>query len=217
MLREETRAHLCQPRVDAPQPLRDLVGRTIGFNLGAPRFRASQRPYRSSASSAFVADSAKPSDKASRRTRSGRTPGSACKRRRAERRSVQHWWRGRGFIVSQYSRSAVLVIFAASLAAGLFSVACRDGRGGSGTGGTGESGTGGFGGMSTRRTTRFGCLILGHSTVQVTERYADLNTDLFSASALAAMSIDLTPGEARTGTVGYVVATQEVDERAVKS
>ncbi len=37
--------------------------------------------------------------------------------------------------------------------------------------------------------------ILGHSTVQVTERYAHLKTDLFSPADLAAMSIDLTPGE----------------------
>jgi hypothetical protein len=59
--------------------------------------------------------------------------------------------------------------------------------------------------------------ILGHSTVQVTEHYAHLKTDLFSPADLAAMSIHLTPGEGRTGTVGYVVATQEVDERAPKS
>jgi len=59
--------------------------------------------------------------------------------------------------------------------------------------------------------------ILGHSTVQATERYAHLKTDLFSAADLAAMTLDLTPGDANTGTVGYVVATQGVDDRAVKS
>jgi hypothetical protein len=59
--------------------------------------------------------------------------------------------------------------------------------------------------------------IFGHSTVQVTERYAHLKTDLFSAADLAAMTIDLTLGEGRTVTIGYAVAPQEVDERAVKS
>ena len=53
--------------------------------------------------------------------------------------------------------------------------------------------------------------------MQVTERYAHLKTDLFTPAGLAAMTIDLTPGEGRTRTVRYVVATQEVDERAVKS
>ncbi len=53
--------------------------------------------------------------------------------------------------------------------------------------------------------------------MQATERYAHLKTDLFSAADLAAMTLDLTPGDANTGTVGYVVATQGVDDRAVKS
>ena len=39
--------------------------------------------------------------------------------------------------------------------------------------------------------------ILGHSTVQVTERYAHLKVDLFGPADLAAMAIDLTPGEGR--------------------
>jgi hypothetical protein len=58
--------------------------------------------------------------------------------------------------------------------------------------------------------------ILGHSTVQVIERYAHLKTDLFSRANLAAMTIDLTPRDGRTGTVGYLGATQEVDERTAK-
>jgi hypothetical protein len=44
-----------------------------------------------------------------------------------------------------------------------------------------------------------------------------LKTDLFSPADLAAMTIDLSPGDARTGTVGYVVATQDVDAGAAKS
>ena len=59
--------------------------------------------------------------------------------------------------------------------------------------------------------------ISGHSTVQVTERNAHLKTDLFSPADLAAMSVDLTPGDAKTGTIGYAVATGEVDECTVKS
>ncbi len=59
--------------------------------------------------------------------------------------------------------------------------------------------------------------IPGHSTVQVTERYAHLKTDRFSLADLAAMSVDVTPGDAKTGTIGYAVATAEVDERTVKS
>jgi integrase len=38
--------------------------------------------------------------------------------------------------------------------------------------------------------------ILGHSTVQVTERYAHLRVDLFRPEDLAAMAIDLTPPRA---------------------
>jgi len=59
--------------------------------------------------------------------------------------------------------------------------------------------------------------ILGHSTVQVTERYAHLKTDLFSAADLAAVAVDLAPGAPEAGTVGYAVATQEVDGRAATS
>jgi len=59
--------------------------------------------------------------------------------------------------------------------------------------------------------------IPGHSKVQVTERHAHLKTDRFSPTDLAAMSVDLTPGDAKTGTIGYAVATAEVDERTVKS
>jgi hypothetical protein len=37
--------------------------------------------------------------------------------------------------------------------------------------------------------------ILGHSTVQVTERYAHLKLDLFRPEDLVAMAVDLTPSE----------------------
>jgi hypothetical protein len=40
--------------------------------------------------------------------------------------------------------------------------------------------------------------ILGHSTVQVTERYAHLRVDLFQPADLAAMAIDLTPPKAES-------------------
>ncbi len=53
--------------------------------------------------------------------------------------------------------------------------------------------------------------------MQVTERYAHLKTDLFLPADLAAVSVDLTPGDAKTGTIGCAVATPEVDERAAKS
>jgi hypothetical protein len=58
--------------------------------------------------------------------------------------------------------------------------------------------------------------ILGHSTVQVTERYAHLKLDLFRLEDLAAMAVDLTPGETRTGAFGYDMATGEVDASATK-
>jgi integrase len=58
--------------------------------------------------------------------------------------------------------------------------------------------------------------ILGHSTVQVTERYAHLRVDLFGPADLAAMAVDLTPGETRSGAFGYAVATPEVDAAAGK-
>jgi len=59
--------------------------------------------------------------------------------------------------------------------------------------------------------------ILGHSTIQVTERYAHLRVDLFQPEDLAAMAVDLTPGGAEPGTVGYDMATQEEDERQAGS
>jgi hypothetical protein len=49
--------------------------------------------------------------------------------------------------------------------------------------------------------------ILGHSTVQVTERSAHLRMDLFRPENLAAMSVDPVPAETRTGAFGYAVAT----------
>jgi len=47
-------------------------------------------------------------------------------------------------------------------------------------------------------------------------RYAHLRMDLFRPEDLAAMSVDLSPAEGRTGAFGNVVATQEVDARAAK-
>jgi hypothetical protein len=57
---------------------------------------------------------------------------------------------------------------------------------------------------------------LATSGVQVTERYAHLRMDLFRPEDLAAMSVDLSPAEARSGAFGYVVATQEVDASVAK-
>lgn len=48
--------------------------------------------------------------------------------------------------------------------------------------------------------------ILGHSTVQITERYAHLKTDLFGARDLGTIALDLRAGSTDTGTVGYAVA-----------
>jgi integrase len=49
--------------------------------------------------------------------------------------------------------------------------------------------------------------ILGHSTVQVTERYAHLKTDLFPAKDLGTIALDLRPGSSKTGKIGYAVVT----------
>jgi integrase len=49
--------------------------------------------------------------------------------------------------------------------------------------------------------------ILGHSTVQVTERYAHLKTDLFPAKDLGTIAVDLRPGSTKTGKIGYAVVT----------
>ena len=49
--------------------------------------------------------------------------------------------------------------------------------------------------------------MMGHSTVQITERYAHLKTDLFGARDLGTIALDLRPGSPETGTVGYAVVT----------
>lgn len=54
--------------------------------------------------------------------------------------------------------------------------------------------------------------ILGHSTVQMTERYAHLKTDLFGARDLGTIAVDLRAGSTETGTVGYAVATASASE-----
>lgn len=51
--------------------------------------------------------------------------------------------------------------------------------------------------------------ILGHSTVQVTERYAHLKVDLFRPEDLAALTVDLAPGAARTGAIGATLVPDE--------
>lgn len=48
--------------------------------------------------------------------------------------------------------------------------------------------------------------ILGHSTVQVTERYAHLRPDLFGPKMLSTIPLELPPSEG--GAVGYAVATR---------
>jgi len=52
--------------------------------------------------------------------------------------------------------------------------------------------------------------MMGHSTVQITERYAHLETDLFGAQDLGTIALDLRPGSPETGAVGYTSATAEV-------
>ena len=47
--------------------------------------------------------------------------------------------------------------------------------------------------------------ILGHSTVQMTERYAHLKADLFGARDLGTIALDLQPESTEKGTVGYAV------------
>ncbi len=42
-------------------------------------------------------------------------------------------------------------------------------------------------------------------------------TDLFSAADLAALAVDLAPGANEPGTIGYAVATEEVDARTATS
>lgn len=49
--------------------------------------------------------------------------------------------------------------------------------------------------------------ILGHSTVQVTERYAHLKTDLFGARDLGTISLDLRAGPTGTSEIGHAVVT----------
>jgi hypothetical protein len=58
--------------------------------------------------------------------------------------------------------------------------------------------------------------ILGHSTVQMTERYAHLKTDLFGARDLGTIAVDLQPGSTEKGTFGYAVATASAsDEKKI--
>jgi integrase len=57
--------------------------------------------------------------------------------------------------------------------------------------------------------------IMGHSTVQVTERYAHLNPDSFSDKDRGAIDVSLAPG-AVVGTVGHAVATLPKQRRARK-
>jgi integrase len=49
--------------------------------------------------------------------------------------------------------------------------------------------------------------MMGHSTVQMTERYAHLKTDLFGAKDLGTIPLDLRPESTETGTNGYAVVT----------
>ena len=51
--------------------------------------------------------------------------------------------------------------------------------------------------------------VMGHSTVQITERYAYLKTDLFGALDLGTIALDLRPGSP-AGTIGHTLATTEV-------
>ena len=58
--------------------------------------------------------------------------------------------------------------------------------------------------------------ILGHSTVQVTERYAHLRTDLFDQRELGTIALDLKTGSTETGAIGYAVVTTDARDRKKK-
>jgi len=57
--------------------------------------------------------------------------------------------------------------------------------------------------------------ILGHSSVQVTERYAHLKVDLFGPADLAVMSIDLSAPAGKAVPLDHRVATAPDDTRQV--
>lgn len=59
--------------------------------------------------------------------------------------------------------------------------------------------------------------ILGHSTVQVTERYAHLKTDLFGQRELGTIAVDLKASSTENGTTGYAVVTTAPNERKVSA
>jgi hypothetical protein len=54
--------------------------------------------------------------------------------------------------------------------------------------------------------------ILGHCTVQITERYAHLKMDLFADPDLGTIAVDLRPGSTEKGAFGYVVVTAPAAE-----
>jgi integrase len=54
---------------------------------------------------------------------------------------------------------------------------------------------------------------LGHSTVQITERYAHLKTDLFGARDLGTIAINLQAGTTEEGAFGYAVATASASKK----
>jgi integrase len=56
--------------------------------------------------------------------------------------------------------------------------------------------------------------IMGHSSVQVTERYAHLRPDLFGPAHRAALKISLAPGAAPAGKIGFTVGSDQPEEDA---
>jgi hypothetical protein len=59
--------------------------------------------------------------------------------------------------------------------------------------------------------------IMGHSTVQVTERYAHLSPDSFSDKDRGAINVSLAPGAAPVGTTGHAVVIPKKTRRAKAS
>ena len=59
--------------------------------------------------------------------------------------------------------------------------------------------------------------ILGHHSVVVTERYAHLRPDLFAPGALAALSLDLSPGDRPVAEIGQPAASSSAIRHACRA
>jgi integrase len=56
--------------------------------------------------------------------------------------------------------------------------------------------------------------IMGHSTVQVTERYAHLKPELFGAADRAAIKVSLAPGPDRADRIGFTAGSDEEEPKS---